>query len=254
MNSSDVRLRLVLPCYNEAARLAPAVFLDFVHGTEGIALRFVDDGSGDATPGILSGIAARSGGRIDVLTLPRNGGKAVAVRQGILSALGDRSELVGYWDADLSTPLDAVPAFIETLDARPDIDIVIGSRVKLLGREIRRSPVRHYVGRVFATFASLSLGLAVYDTQCGAKVFRRTEAVARAFEAPFLASWVFDVEVLARYVATVGREQAEGRIYELPLTRWTDVPGSKVRLSHGLRAGVDLLRIRRAAGRRGTAR
>jgi hypothetical protein len=170
----------------------------------------------------------------------------VAVRSGVAAALAGACDFVGYWDSDLSTPLDAVRAFIAVADANPRLEVVIGSRVKLLGRRIQRHAWRHYIGRVFATGASLALGLPVYDTQCGAKLFRAGDLARRVFEAPFRSAWVFDVEILARYIAAVGREEAEARIYELPLEAWSDVPGSKVKAWHAGRAAWDLLLIRMA--------
>jgi dolichyl-phosphate beta-glucosyltransferase len=250
--STTPRVWLVVPCFNEAARLRPSRFLDFVRASADAALLFVDDGSTDGTPGLLTGLAAAGGGRIGVLTLPRNAGKAAAVRLGVRDVLTRRPEYAGYWDADLSTPLDALPEFLSVLDSRPGIEVVIGSRVKLLGRSIARHAWRHYIGRVFATAAASAVGLPVYDTQCGAKVFRASGAVARAFESPFRSSWVFDVEVLARYVRDVGPAAAESGIFELPLREWADVPGSKVRVWDGVRAAWDLWRIRsmrRAGGR-----
>ena len=95
-------------------------------------------------------------------------------------------DYIGYWDADLETPLEAIPALCELLDARPDLEIVFGARVRLLGRAIARSALRHYLGRMFATAASMVLGLAVYDTQCGAKLFRASPAIRALFQEPFL--------------------------------------------------------------------
>ena len=124
-------------------------------------------------------------------------------------------------------------------------DVLMGSRVQLLGRSIERNNTRHYVGRVFATCASLSLGLPVYDTQCGAKLFRRTDALAAALATPFTSRWAFDVELLARLVRPrPGVAPIEiGRIREEPLLAWTDVPGSKLGALAALSSGLDLLRI-----------
>lgn len=246
------RLRLVVPCFNEARRLRPPDFLRFAQATEAARLVFVDDGSTDDTPRILADLSAASAGRIEVLTLPRNGGKAIAVRHGVLHAFSGGTPLVGYWDSDLSTPLDAVWDLVAVLDEHPAVEIVIGSRVQLLGRSIARRAWRHYVGRVFATGASLAIGLPVYDTQCGAKLFRGGEAVRAAFAEPFRSAWVFDVELLARYAALVGRAAAHQRIFEFPLFEWTDVPGSKVRWADGVRAARDLWRVR--ASRRASER
>lgn len=234
---------LVIPCFNEQERL-PAE--DFVHALEewpALHLFFVDDGSTDNTLELLRGISAKGVGRANVLPLARNRGKAEAVRQGILAGLDGRPEFIGYWDADLSTPLAALPDFLQVFANCPWVELVMGARVQLLGRAILRSPVRHYLGRVFATLASLTLALRVYDTQCGAKVFRVIPRTSGYFTEPFLSRWVFDVEILARMRLGPG-DSAEGRVYELALRRWQDVAGSKVRPSDFFRACRELVRIR----------
>jgi glycosyltransferase involved in cell wall biosynthesis len=238
-------LQLVVPCYNEADRLDPEPFLQAVRTEGGLDILFVDDGSTDATAAVLADIAAKAGGRISVLQLEQNAGKAAAVRLGVLKALNRGAEFVGFWDADLSTPLSALPEFMDVFVEYPDVEIVIGARVKLLGREIRRNLIRHYSGRLFATAASFALGIGVYDTQCGAKVFRATARVRSAFDRPFQSRWIFDVEILARYVAACGVAEVESHVYELPLRRWRDVPGSKLRVRHAVRAAWDLMRISR---------
>ncbi len=239
---------LVVPCYNEAERLDVAAFRDHGAGPKRLAFCFVNDGSSDRTLEVLHGLVRGMPGRAVVLDLPRNSGKAEAVRQGIVAALGWGAPSVGFWDADLAAPLEELPRFCAVLAERPQVEIVIGSRVRLLGRRIERSALRHYLGRVFATGASLTLGLPVYDTQCGAKLLRATPLARELFATPFLTRWVFDVELLARY-ARLTRGLAPptaDRIYELPLARWTDVAGSKVRPWDFLRSGLELLRIWRA--------
>ena len=135
-----------------------------------------------------------------MLNLPANAGKAEAVRAGVLRALELEPDSAGYWDADLATPLDAIPHFLRVFEERPQIELVMGARVHLLGRHIERNPLRHYLGRVAATLIALTLKLRVYDTQCGAKLFRTTPVMREVFAAPFASSWAFDVEVLARLV------------------------------------------------------
>src|SRR6266480_6709773 len=201
-------LLLVVPCYNEAGRLKPEVFLERAGSGRDIGFLFVDDGSTDATSAILAEMVTRGGGGIAVLTLNQNVGKARAVQLGVLSAFERNPEFVGFWDADLAAPLTAIPEFMEVFKARPDVDIVMGARVKLLGRDIRRSPIRHYGGRTFATAASFALGVSVYDTQCGAKIFRVTDPVRQVFSAAFRSKWIFDVEILSRCIAVTGMAQA----------------------------------------------
>ena len=219
---------IVVPCYNEAHRLPIARFQEFL-GQSSIHFVFVDDGSRDETFQILENLRASHPQSVNVLQLKTNRGKAEAVRQGIQFAFAQKVDYTGYWDADLATPLDAIPRFLKILEDRPGLDMVFGSRVKLLGRSVHRRPTRHYLGRIFATVVSTMLRLPIYDTQCGAKIFRVTAETPALFADPFLARWVFDVEILARYIRKLGSpDAAAARIYEYPLEEWEDVAASKV--------------------------
>ncbi len=239
------RITLVVPCYNEAQRLDATTLTAWVQSDEHHRMVLVDDGSTDETGRLLLGIQVSAPGRVEVITQPTNRGKAEAVRTGMQRALA-ADGLAAYWDADLATPLDEVAGFVAVFDHLPACDIVLGSRVQLLGRRIERRRARHYLGRVFATMASIVLQLPVYDTQCGAKMFRATERTRHLFETPFLSRWVFDVKVLARYVDVVGGiDPADTSVVEYPLRAWRDVPGSKVRAVHFLIALADLVRISR---------
>lgn len=238
---------LIVPCYNEANRLdvdALGVALDRY---DELQLLLVDDGSTDRTLDTLRAAAVSHPARTHVLPLPRNVGKAEAVRLGLRQALAAHPDFVGYWDADLATPFEALSDFLTVFEYQPHLEVVIGSRVQLLGRHITRSTMRHYAGRVFATCASLVLGLPVYDTQCGAKLFRATPVLARILDQPFTTRWIFDVELLARYLDAAREDGRRGPqlIYELALKTWTDQPGSKVRGSDGVRAALDLWHIYR---------
>src|SRR5437588_4894315 len=126
------RLQLIVPCFNEAVRLDAEAFLRLTTERPDSHILFVDDGSDDGTPAILGDVAARSGGAISVLTLPRNIGKARAIHRGFAAALESRPELIGYWDADLATPLSAIGEFLAVLDADARVDLVMGARVKML--------------------------------------------------------------------------------------------------------------------------
>lgn len=239
---------MVVPCYNEAHRLDGAAFRRFAAQEPAVRFLFVDDGSRDGTGALLDALAAEAPERFRVLHLARNSGKAEAVRQGVLAALAERPAAFGYWDADLATPLEAIPEFCRRLSERPERTMVLGARVKLLGRDVRRRAARHYIGRGFATLVSLMLDLGIYDSSCGAKLFRATPETAALFEQPFLARWIFDVELLARFVrGRRGRPlpPPEQAIFELPLMAWQDQAGSKLRSRDFLWAFIDLARIYR---------
>ena len=236
---------IVVPSFNEAARLQPDAFREFVKKSPSCEFLFVDDGSQDETRLILECLEQSNGNRFQVLRLEQNQGKAEAVRQGLIRAIQGPAAYVGFWDADLATPLDAIPEFLDVFEERPDLQAVVGSRVKLLGRKIDRTAFRHYAGRVFATFASLVLGIPIYDTQCGAKLFRADAALQEVVSKRFLTTWIFDVELIARYGRAVKEVSLEDMIYELPLRRWTDVAGSKLKPKDFCKAVLELNRVRR---------
>lgn len=240
---------IVVPCFNEADRLMPDAFRDFARDWRHGVFLFVDDGSTDNTLSLLTALQKSAPGSFAVLQLPRNGGKAEAVRQGILEAFRLSPEYVGFWDADLATPLDVLPLFEAVFRDRPQTEIVLGARVQLLGRDIHRRTLRHYLGRGFATAVAIVLSVNVYDSQCGAKMFRVTDSVRGLFNRPFLSRWVFDVEILARFVKAEriqGAPRPEALLYELPLPSWRDVGGSKVRAKDFVTALFDLVRICRS--------
>ncbi len=239
---------VVVPCYNEEKRLNISAFREFVAESPKIAFLFVNDGSTDGTGDLLDELNREDSDSFMVLHLERNSGKAEAVRRGMREASRLQPTYAGYWDADLATPLVAILDFTEHLNAHPDVEVLLGARVRLMGRRIVRQPLRHYLGRVFATMASVTLGIGVYDTQCGSKIFRMSPRIDKLFERPFSSRWVFDVEILSRFLSQyrmVDRESADEVIHEIPLSRWEDVAGSKVRPLDFFKAIYELWAIHR---------
>jgi dolichyl-phosphate beta-glucosyltransferase len=227
---------IVVPCYNEAARLPLAAFRAFAHDTPDVGFVFVDDGSTDDTRRVLRQLAAECADGVRVIELAANRGKAEAVRLGMIAALASGARWAGYWDADLATPLDAIVELRDVLEHNHAVDVVFGSRVQLLGRTIERRALRHYVGRVFATVVSLLTRLPVYDSQCGAKMFRNTAVTRALFEAPFVSRWLFDAELLLRLPDA-------SRVVEHPLRQWRDVAGTKIRLTDVVALPFALVRL-----------
>jgi dolichyl-phosphate beta-glucosyltransferase len=230
---------LIVPCYNEEKRLDLAAFEE---GSQGeIQILFVDDGSKDKTVEKIQNFI-KNKAHMHVHQCPKNGGKAAAVREGMLHVLQNpvfaQATWVGFWDADLATPLWEVPNMIQYADLYShQVDSIWGSRVYRLGSRILRSAKRHYLGRLFATVISVLLKVESYDTQCGAKLFRM-DTVGTAFGEKFISNWIFDVEIMLRLKGK--------NIIEYPVRQWEDIPGSKVKVyKEMLRVFADILKIRK---------
>lgn len=211
----------------------------------GVSLLVVDDGSREeqalvheaaverANSTLASG---RSPSRIEYLKLPRNQGKAAAIRQGW--AHFAKYEWCGFCDADGATSAGELVRMISALETSDEVDALLGSRIKMAGREIVRTPWRHYPGRLFATMADLVLDLGCYDTQCGAKFFR-SKALEKLLPVLEETRWLLDLELLA-HMKRLGMRYAE-----FPID-WHDAAGSKVSMStDSLRMFLGILRIRR---------
>jgi dolichyl-phosphate beta-glucosyltransferase len=233
---------IVVPCYNESKRLPQQQFVDYVRQHPDVAFLFANDGSNDDTLKMLQDLTAQHE-QLLLLDIQPNGGKAEAVRKGIMhAAVMHDFQYIGFWDADLATPLEEIEHFVSWADK--GYDGVTGLRLMRLGAKVRRNKMRHYLGRCFATCASNMLHLPVYDTQCGAKLFS-AKVVEKLFMEPFITRWLFDVEILARYEKHYGRQQAVEKIYEYPLFQWEDITGSRLKKRDFFKAPVELMKIRK---------
>lgn len=233
---------LVIPCYNEADRLNIQAFQTFLKNQIDFHLLFVNDGSTDRTLEILTDLSSKQD-RISHLNLEQNGGKAEAVRRGILHAneTFPNAEYYGFLDADLATPLEEITRFHAILQSKPTFKIALGSRWKHLGAHIERSAFRHYMGRIFATLVSMLFKLSVYDTQCGAKLMRNVD-ISSLFSKPFVSAWFFDIEILCRYKAHF---KTNDWAVEIPLNIWREIGGSRIKMWDFITAPLELLKIKR---------
>jgi dolichyl-phosphate beta-glucosyltransferase len=245
---------VVVPCYNEAQRLDVESFATLAR-SDRLRLLFVNDGSTDDTGRVLATLED-STSNVEVLDLPRNVGKAEAVRLGLARGVELRAPIIGYYDADLATPPHELLRLLDVLESRGDLSVVTAARVALLGRRIVRRRSRHYLGRVFATMAAVVLRLVVYDTQCGAKLFRVTPAFVAATATPFRSRWIFDVELFGRLLR--GTDSAEpvppSAFQEVPLWEWHHISGSHLGAREMARALLDLAMLEVRLNRRGPKR
>ena len=231
------KFAVVIPCYNEEKRLDTHAFSSFIQEHPEVKFIFADDGSTDNTAEVLR-ILCQSG-EAEFFPLTVNSGKAEAVRQGILHANSIGSfDFIGFWDADLATSLDELTRMTNTIEEKTIY--ISGCRLLRLGGAIQRKLSRHILGRSFATAVSVHLDLPVYDTQCGAKLYKQ-ECISTVFARPFITRWFFDVEILRRLINFYGRERVLTDSIEMPLYRWLDVEGSKLRYLSCLKDFIKLL-------------
>ena len=195
MTDSSPELSIIIPSFNEQARLPPTLerIYDFLSSrdeqlrtTEVIV---VDDGSTDATAALAQDWISHFP-NLRVVSNSRNRGKGFSVRHGMLEA---RGRITLFTDADLSTPIEEMDKLLNALRTH---DVAIGSRA--LDRtmiEIRQSRMRELAGIIFNGFVRLSTGLPYLDTQCGFKAFRR-ERARICFEQQRSERFGFDPELL----------------------------------------------------------
>lgn len=241
--SAETSTAIILPCYNEAERLNVVAVKSFIESCRDVTLIFIDDGSRDATATKLSELVSTHPDRMRAFQLERNCGKAEAVRRGMLKAAEFGFDFIGFWDADLATPLETIPHFIDVLNRHSDSQVVWGTRLPLLGHRIERDWNRRLLGRLFSRAAAFAVGVPIRDALCGAKLFRNGACFNAMLEQPFSSRWIFDVEILSRLKQAICQQRdlsLERALFEFPLDAWYEVEGSKVRLKDFVRAAFEL--------------
>lgn len=239
--ATSQKTAIVVPCYNEAKRLNRDEFLSFLADSDDTLMVFVNDGSKDDTLDVLRQLQSQMPEKITFVHLPKNAGKAEAVRQGLNVACDLGASYVGYWDADLATPLDAIQDFSSVLSKFPETQVVYGARRMMLGHRIERTLGRRLVSRACAMLARQAVRLPIGDTQCGAKLMRNSPLLRNALSKPFTAGWLFDVELFTRLSAQMNDKRFA--FYEQPLAEWTEVPGSKVSAKAIITSGLRMLQL-----------
>lgn len=243
LSQTNLQTLLVIPCFNEALRLNETHVLQLLE-ISSCNILFVNDGSTDDTTSRIHRMIELRPGQIDLLDLPENVGKAEAVRQGFLFGFERTFQTIGFVDADMSASAEDVARLMVTIEQDNELAGAIGSRVALLGHEINRSFLRHLMGRGFATLSSHILGISIYDTQCGAKVFRNCHVIRNAFLQPFRSRWGFDVELISRVLANSELSPGPFKLIEVPLLQWRDGTESRLSLASSVRTACELIKMR----------
>ena len=233
---------VVIPCYNEEKRLLSYEFKDSVHKNLGYHLCFVNDGSTDNTLSVLKKLKQENPQNISIYNCKKNGGKAEAVRQGILHLVKDQQfDYIGFLDAGLSTNFEYYDDLVKTMESS-DFKIVSGSRISRMSDNSTKESARKIISMTINLIIQIILGLPFKDTLCGAKVMDR-EIASKMFNKPFVTKWLFDVELFIRIKKYFGKTEVKSMICEQPLKRWIHADGSKLLMRDSLKIAGQLAQI-----------
>ena len=235
---------MIIPCFNEVQRIDKQAYINFLKHTPDANLVFSDDGSTDNTISVLKEIKASHENCVHVYVSNRNHGKAEAIRSAVLylKTQNLKPSKIAYIDADLAVSLEECYALSKNLNDK--IHFAFGSRISKVDNTIIRSSFRHYSGRMVSTVISNILGVAIYDTQCGCKIFK-SDLAFKVFENPFISKWLFDVEIFFRIINLYSKTELKHIAREIPLESWIDVGGSKVKLSYFFRMWYEFYLIKK---------
>jgi CheY-like chemotaxis protein len=246
-STSDVMIQqrcvgVVIPCYNEEERLLSKEFTDFIDKNSGYHLCFVNDGSKDKTFDVLKDLQKGREDYITVYDCEKNGGKAEAVRLGMLH-MSKKTDLdyIGFLDADLSTDLGDFDDLVKTIE-NSDFKIVSGSRISRMGANITKESARKIISLTINYIIRKILSMNFKDTQCGAKIFSK-DVINIAFSEKFVTQWIFDVEIFKRMTQHFGLKQAKEMLCEQPLKRWIHADGSKLSMKDSVKIVGQLAQI-----------
>lgn len=234
-----MKVTIIIPFYNEEKRIVLESFHQIFKNTSQYDFILVDDGCTDNTNTILCEFKSKFS-NLTILKLDKNIGKAEAIRAAVLSI--SNTDFIAYYDADLATPFSELDKLIQFSIIHQNYKMVMGARIKLIGNQVKRSLTRHYFGRIFATIVSqFVLKVAVYDTQCGAKVID-FETAKPIFSEPFISKWLFDVELLKRLQKNHNLKEV---VKEIPLEKWEEIGSSKIKRTDFFKIPFELFQIYR---------
>ena len=235
---------IIVPVYNEEDNLirVEQELGDYLKiATKKTKILFVNDGSKDNTLKILTKIKSNFPNNVVVISSEKNSGKAESVRTGIINCNTNFNfKKIAYLDADLATTLDECLTISKHVNS--EIVLAFGSRISKIDNNIDRNIIRHFIGRIIATFISNQLNLAIYDTQCGCKIFEK-ELSEKIFSEKFISKWLFDVEIFIRVRKHYGLQKAKQILCEKPLKRWIHADGSKLSMKDSIKIMGQLAQI-----------
>lgn len=235
---------IVVPLYNEETRF-DVNYWNTIITTRQFLFLFVNDGSTDNTNLVLDQLKSPN---VHILSLQKNIGKSEAIRAGLLHATTQSKSMVGllgYLDSDAAFNEFEVREILEGAEKSfrdLGLDALWMSRIKLAGRKIERGALRHYVGRLIASFLGRGIPEFPYDTQCGFKLFKSTPVLSKVLGTKFQTRWFVDLEILCRML---NEKSNPISLREIPLENWREVEDSRIRLRNYWWIFLEILTIRR---------
>jgi dolichyl-phosphate beta-glucosyltransferase len=234
---------IVVPCYNEEARINQEYFQILIHELNKLRFRllFVNDGSSDSTGRIIEEFVQQ--GAL-TLHLAKNLGKAEAIRKGLIESknLNPNCTVYGYLDADAAFGVADVIEIASTVNLKDRSTLSLflsGARISMAGSVIKRNKLRHVIGRAIVTILNLEKNIAMYDPQSGLKIFRVDRFNQLLLEQPFKTKWFVDLEILTR----LSLNSLE--VLEYPVKQWIEMGGSKLGVRDALRIGREVMIIKK---------
>ena len=234
---------VVIPFFNEEHRLSVDALKEFFFMVDCCVL-LVDDGSHDDTRNILLRLS-QDNSKVSVLHNGDNGGKANAIRLGMLNAIENGSTHVGVSDADLSFSVSDMNMAL-SLSSGLLYDVTSGARVQLAGGSVKRPAIRQWVGRIIATLISTITSVPMYDTQSPCKFYLVSKDLKNALSLRFATRWFGEAELLMRLRAYSCQTQGSLRVKEFVLEEWSDISGGHLSVKSFFVILADLARLVKA--------
>ena len=223
-----MKVSIVVPCYNEENRIKPFLtsLIQFSKDNlKSYEIIVVNDGSKDKTLDVLKEFSKD----IKLISYEKNKGKGGAVREGVLSSIGEK---VLFIDADGSIQPDEIPKMLEKLDS---YDVVVGDRASK-DSDVNAIALRNITGKLFNFYVNVLFGYKTWDNLCGFKGFKK-EIAKDLFTDLIAYGWIFDVELFYKI------HKKNYTLYKLPI-KWVHKGDSKIKLLDPFKMFFQLIKLR----------